>query len=234
MICRHGATLLIKKLRLNLPWPIGSLAILIVTLIWPCSGQNVVKGHIEIVAAKNPRRTVSRYLPKSARITKTNPSKTAVVWLQPKIATTPHSGDRQQKEIKQRHLQFSPNVMALQIGETVSFPNQDDEYHNVLSYSLAKEFDLGRYLKSETPPKIQFDQAGVIEINCEIHEHMRGYIVVVDTPYYLTTSDGQFQFENVPAGQYTLHAWTGPRRQLQESITVQKGKPTIIDLGKRP
>ena len=197
-------------------------------MFWP----NIVKGHIEIVAAKNPRHRLT--LPSEVRKNHENqPIKTAVVWLQPKKHHT-GPGDRQQKETCNDTFNFPSNVMALQIGETVSFPNQDDEYHNVLSYSLAKEFDLGRYLKSETPPKIQFDQAGVIEINCEIHEHMRGYIVVVDTPYYLTTSDGQFQFENVPAGQYTLHAWTGPRRQLQESITVQKGKPTIIDLGKRP
>ena len=36
-------------------------------------------------------------------------------------------------------------LLAIQVGTKVEFPNQDDTYHNIFSYSPPKRFDLGRY-----------------------------------------------------------------------------------------
>ena len=73
----------------------------------------------------------------------------------------------------QQHFQFLPAVLPVQTGTLVEFPNLDDSYHNVFSYSKAKRFDLGRYRKDEKPPAIVFDKPGAVKLYCEIHEHMR-------------------------------------------------------------
>ena len=44
-----------------------------------------------------------------------------------------------------------PGLLAVRKGTRVEFPNRDDFYHNVFSYSKAKRFDLGRYPTGESP-----------------------------------------------------------------------------------
>ncbi len=98
--------------------------------------------------------------------------------------------------------------MAVRTGTQVAFPNHDDEFHNVFSYSRAKRFDLGRFRKDEQSPLITFDQPGLVKIYCEIHKHMRSLLLVLDTPWFVETdSGGRFQIEHVPPGTYRLRAF---------------------------
>ena len=54
--------------------------------------------------------------------------------------------------------------------------------------------------KGETPPPVAFDQAGVVTLGCNIHDHMRGFIVVADSPFHGVTDDaGRIELD-VPAG----------------------------------
>src|ERR1700690_3011153 len=48
-------------------------------------------------------------------------------------------------QLNQRDLIFRPLVLPIVVGTTVDFPNNDNVFHNVFSYSQPKEFDLGRY-----------------------------------------------------------------------------------------
>ena len=84
----------------------------------------------------------------------------------------------------------------------MEFPNLDDTYHNIFSYSPAKRFDLGRYPPNEKPTPSQiFDRAGLVTLRCDIHEHMRGLILVLDTPYFtITDPDGHYRLTKLPAG----------------------------------
>lgn len=116
-------------------------------------------------------------------------------------------------------------------GTTVSFPNRDDDYHNVFSYSKAKRFDLGRYLPTEDAPTVTFDQAGPVRLFCEIHSHMRGLVLVLETPYFTTTSSsGEFRLTGLPAGEYELVAWLSERDQRKQKITLSADSKLKIDL----
>src|SRR5262249_25461484 len=96
----------------------------------------------------------------------------------------------------QRRYQFAPGLLAIPRGSVVAFPNLDDEYHSVFSYSKTKRFDLGRYSRDEEPAQIVFDQPGIVKLYCEIHDHMRGVIVVLESPYFAKTdADGRFRLD---------------------------------------
>lgn len=124
-------------------------------------------------------------------------------------------------EIKQEGLQFQPRAVAVQRGMRVSFPNLDKEYHNVFSYSKAKRFDLGRFPKGETR-EVTFDDAGLVRVFCEIHEHMRAFVLVVDTPYYASAlPDGRFNLPKVPPGTYTLVAWHEHYESVRQKVEVK-------------
>ena len=77
--------------------------------------------------------------------------------------------------------------MAVLVVLTVEFPNLDDMYHNVFSYSKTKRFDLGRYRKDEKPGSVLFDKPGTVTVHCEIHDRMRGTVLVLETPYFVKT-----------------------------------------------
>src|SRR4029453_18580195 len=50
----------------------------------------------------------------------------------------------------QKGEQFVPRVLAITVGTTVDFPNNDITFHNVFSLSRVKPFDLGRYKPGKT------------------------------------------------------------------------------------
>jgi plastocyanin len=132
------------------------------------------------------------------------PVSNAVVWLDaPRTAAAP--GRR--LVLDQRNLQFSPRVLAVQVGTTVDFPNNDRVFHNVFSFRDGKVFDLGMYPVGAIR-HITFDQPGLSRIFCNIHPGMAAYVVAVDSPYFaVSNDDGTFTIAAMAPGPYTYHAW---------------------------
>src|SRR5581483_2555405 len=72
------------------------------------------------------------------------------------------------KEVSQKRAKFSPHVLPVVVGTTVEWPNNDDIYHNVFSYSEAKPFDLQLY-KAPVVKPVTFDKPGRVDVFCSIH-----------------------------------------------------------------
>jgi plastocyanin len=157
----------------------------------------------------------------------------AAVWLEPLGGAPPGASPAAgAAEVAQQGFQFRPGLLVVPVGATVRFPNRDDAYHSIFSYSEAKRFDLGRYLGDDDPPAVTFDRPGLVRLFCEIHEHMRGAILVVEADRF-TVSDpeGEFRLAGVPPGRYRLHVWIDPKRGLEREIEVAEGQTLRIDLG---
>jgi hypothetical protein len=135
------------------------------------------------------------------------------------------------ESVAQEGYQFRPGVTAVRTGTPVSFPNHDDEFHSVFSYSKAKRFDLGRYRKDEQSPLITFDQPGLVKIYCEIHKHMRNLLLVLDTPWFTETdAAGHYTLDNVPPGEYQLHAFLPSEETLDARVTIRAGNTVRANL----
>ena len=154
----------------------------------------------------------------------------AIVYLENKAASYPKAGGDVIK-IAQKGYQFSPSIMAVQTGARVLFPNMDEEFHNVFSYSKTKRFDLGRFRREDDSPAISFDKPGTVKIYCEIHQHMRCILLVLDTPWFTRTDErGGFKLSKVPAGDYTLKAFLPSERVVEMPVTITDGKTAKIEL----
>jgi plastocyanin len=160
-------------------------------------------------------------------IVSTNPP-LAVVYLE---GSFPKANPVPVAQMLQKDLAFVPMLLPVQLGTKVEFPNQDDTYHNIFSYSTPKRFDLGRYRADERPVPFQiFDLPGLVTLHCDIHEHMRGLILVVDTPYFVTTDiAGNFRLGGLPSGRYTLKAWLNSKTTLERPVELVNGSVTRID-----
>jgi plastocyanin len=107
----------------------------------------------------------------------------------------------------------------------VEFPNDDPDYHNVYSLSRPLRFDLGRYKRDEAPPPaVTFSTAGLVRLQCEIHEHMRAVVLVVPSGHFTTTEpSGEFRLGGLPAGRFTLRAQLDEKTQWSAEVTIAAG-----------
>ena len=135
------------------------------------------------------------------------------------------------KQVTQKDLTFIPALLPVRAGTKVEFPSLDDTYHNIFSYSPAKRFDLGRYRPDERPvPSQVFDKPGLVTLRCDIHEHMRGLILVLNTPYFvMTDTSGHFRLSGLPAGRYTLKAWIDSRTTREKPVDLKNGQTLRVD-----
>jgi plastocyanin len=136
----------------------------------------------------------------------------------------------------QRAEQFSPRVLAVTAGTTVDFPNNDRTFHNVFSLSRVRSFDLGRFAPGRTG-SVRFDRPGIVPVFCDIHSHMSAFILVFSHPFFaVSDDDGQYVIEGVPAGTYTLVAWSELGTATPRRVTVPENANVEADfqIGREP
>jgi plastocyanin len=146
----------------------------------------------------------------------------AVVYFEtaPKGAFESEDREGVHAQMDQRSETFVPHLLAITVGTTVDFPNDDRTYHNVFSLSKAKRFDLGRYAAGRSK-SVRFDRPGVVRVFCEIHSHMNAFILVFTHRFFgVTDQDGRYQIDGVPPGTYTLVAWLEGNVRDTRSVTV--------------
>jgi hypothetical protein len=84
--------------------------------------------------------------------------------------------------------------------------NNDAIAHSV--FSPEGRYDLGSWSQGHSKEHT-FTKVGVYTQLCHQHPEMEAFVIVLDTPYFATTKqDGAFQMSDVPAGRYTLVAWS--------------------------
>lgn len=110
-------------------------------------------------------------------------------------------------EMGQRERQFDPHVLVVQKGSTVNFPNYDDIKHHIYSFSSVKTFEQELYEGTASTP-VTFDKAGIVELGCNVHDWMLGYIYITETPYFgMTDEQGRLTLPSTPAGEYDVTVW---------------------------
>jgi plastocyanin len=125
-----------------------------------------------------------------------------------------------QTDIGTSKKEFSPHVLVVPVGSTVSFPNHDPFNHNVFSLSEENPFDLGLYGRGEAR-SVRFDRAGLVRVYCNVHAQMSALVLVRDTPWYTQpASDGSFTLGPVPPGTYTLHVWHERATEVARPLEV--------------
>jgi plastocyanin len=191
--------------------------------------QATIEGRVELPKTSAAPVMIKRYeIVTNGGIVATKPP-LAVIYLEGSFSKRTSTAE---KQVVQRDLNFVPAILPVQTGTKVAFPNLDDTYHNIFSFSPAKRFDLGRYRGDERPiPSVVFDVPGLVTVRCDIHEHMRALILVLDTPHFvLSDAEGRFRLSGLPSGHYKLKAWLSSRVTLERSIELTGGSTLNVNL----
>ena len=134
----------------------------------------------------------------------------------------------------QRNEQFPPGTMAVARASTVAFPNLDKTRNSIYSFSKPARFEIDLYGRDQTRTHT-FPIAGAVALGCNIHDEMRGYIRVVDTPFAgKTDANGYVTLANVPSGSAKLTVWhprlRGPGGEMSKQISASGNHKVAVRL----
>ncbi|MBK7952135.1 MAG: methylamine utilization protein [Deltaproteobacteria bacterium] len=134
-------------------------------------------------------------------------------------------------------LAFVPHVLAVAVGTVVDFPNSDQVRHSIYSFSAAQTFEVKLYRGFEAPP-ITFDRAGIVVLGCNIHDHMVGYVYVLEAPHFGVSDEaGAIALGELPPGRYRLEL-RHPRLEesvvLTREVEVPGDSALVLTLGATP
>jgi len=187
-----------------------------------------VRGRVSIgipITAKRGTSTYSRSVPTVA-LAPESELRHVVVYVKdaPKTAVAP-----MRAEIRQRNENFVPRVVAVTVGSTVDFPNDDPIYHNVFSLSRAKTFDLGRFPQGKSRSEV-FDKPGVVKVFCQIHSHMSATVMVFDHRWFeVPDQQGMFDLPGVPPGMHQITAFHERLGDTTQQVRIEPGRATTVD-----
>lgn len=157
----------------------------------------------------------------------------AVVYFRPLAAKTLPQPPPEAQMVTRRK-QFVPRVVAIQVGQSVRFPNQDPILHNAFSTSIGNEFDSGVYGNGAGAQHV-FTKAGLVKVYCNVHHAMFGHILVLDTPWFARPdSVGGFALLGVPDEPGDLVVFHDRAPPWQQRIdAVATNVPVRIELTRR-
>ncbi len=119
---------------------------------------------------------------------------------------------------------FVPHVQVVRTGAQLEVINQDPVLHNTHAYLDGRTlFNLAQPNKDQVIRR-PLRRSGLVELMCDAHDWMNGWIDVLDHPYFaITREDGAYTITDIPPGAYTLTAWHEKLGRRQVQVTV-KGK----------
>jgi len=110
----------------------------------------------------------------------------------------------------QKHCQYEPHVLGIQVGQTLDIISSDPTLHNVHGGNREtnnREFNLGQPVPDVKNQHSFSTKEVLYPFSCDVHKWMGAFLGIVDHPFYAVTStDGSFSLKGLPPGTYTIEA----------------------------
>jgi plastocyanin len=124
--------------------------------------------------------------------------------------------------LDQNGCEYKPHVLAFPAGSTVEILNPDGILHNVHSYSKVNSPFNQAQPKFKKTLDVKIEKPEAIEVKCDVHGWMHGWLVATENPYFaVTDNSGAFKLTDVPAGNYTVEVWHEKLGKSTQKVTVK-------------
>ncbi|CAH9066686.1 hypothetical protein PSECIP111951_03863 [Pseudoalteromonas holothuriae] len=164
----------------------------------------------------------------------------AAVWLAGDQWQASQSQKDKVYSMGQKNRAFVPHTLIIPTKSKVDFPNFDSILHHVYSFSKAKSFELKLYRDKPLAP-VHFKETGVVELGCNIHDWMLGYILIVNSGVYgVSNAQGKVNLDinSTQLGNAQLNVWHERFENLDDpesmSLTITQVSQSVKYQIKQP
>lgn len=133
--------------------------------------------------------------------------------------------------LDQQKCRYVPRVLGVQVGQPVEIRNSDALMHNIHAEGAVNQpFDVGQPLQGIKTTHRFTTREVMIPVKCNVHNWMRGYIGVLEHPFFaVTDASGRFTMPPVPPGTYTIEAWHERLGTQTQQITIGAKESKTLD-----
>ena len=133
--------------------------------------------------------------------------------------------------LDQNGCKFVPHVEIVPAGEEIDIVNSDGILHNIHSFPKNNPPFNKAQPKFKKVMPATFAKPDIVQVKCDVHSWMNGWVVVAEHPYYaITDASGAYTISGVPAGTYTLETWQEKLGKQTKSVTVPATGSVTVDL----
>jgi len=132
-------------------------------------------------------------------------------------------------KLTQRNKAFVPRLLAVPVGSTVEFPNEDQIFHNIFTLSRPNPFDLGLYRAGASKSRV-FTEPATYRVFCNIHPQMTAVILVLPTSFIAEVDAAGSYRLDLPPGRYRVTAWSERSQPATADVTVTAAALAVPDL----
>lgn len=129
--------------------------------------------------------------------------------------------------VDQKGCLYTPQIFAVQTGQTITVKNSDPVLHNVHTVPAVagnEEKNMAQ-MPNGADMNMTFSKAETfLKFKCDVHPWMFAWVTVVDHPYFaVSDKEGKFTIKDVPAGKYTITALhrKGAPQGIDQEIEVK-------------
>ncbi len=205
------------------------------------AGAGIISGQVLISAPQPERKNIANLvidkkpivvLDESVLVNTNGTLRNVIVYLKD---APPGDGGGPPVVLDQQGFQYTPHVLALQVGQPLVVRNSDHHAHNIhLKCTVNAEMNFAMMDTGDNPP-ITFKAPEFFSIKCDVHPWMDAEVAVFDHPYFAVTGDdGSFTIKNVPPGSYQLVARHELFGELTQSVNVTDQQTTPATFSYQP
>jgi hypothetical protein len=188
-----------------------------------CAAANILSDELLVDSESKGIANVFVYLPKAANV-------------------HPRLRESSKKEIvfDQKGCRFIPHALFARTDQVVVVKSDDACAHNArtvplrnqaVNLALTPNDRVGVQVKNKVAEKLP------IEVQCNIHNWMKGYWLILDHPYgAISEKNGKFTIADLPAGEHEFVVWQEKAGYLERKlkVTVAAGETTDVGVIKVP
>jgi plastocyanin len=130
---------------------------------------------------------------------------------------------------------FEPELQVVPVGTEITVHNSDPVLHNTHGYLLADKSKRTVFNNAMPQKGQQFKstlkQPGVVDVRCDVHGWMQGWMLVAENPYYdMTEKNGAFTIKDIPPGKYTLVTFQPYTGTTETPVTIEAKKTSNVNV----
>lgn len=139
-------------------------------------------------------------------------------------------------KLSQKGCHFSPGVSFVPKGATLEIVNDDPVAHNIHAYEIIGRarrdlMNIAQPNQGQSNSKaIKPRRGNVVQLTCDIHDFMRGWLFVPDNPFAEAVNGGSYTLDGVPAGKRMVKAFHPVLGFAEQEVALEEGKPATVDL----